>query len=866
MKHSSNIASTVVAAFFCLTVGRCSPAAADAGFSRNPSVALKDGKAVISFSVTASTDAEVAVLDARGKVVRHLAAGVLGDNSPWPFRKWLSQELVWDGRDDDGKPVKAAKVRVSLGMKPTFDKIIGWNGKWLGQICGVAAGSDGMVYVMHRGDWVPHRHSWMITAFDKTGKYHHQVYPGPGDLPPEKRKGWPWVETTDGQKMPVVQQHLNRCVYPAARFHRRNFMVVTRDNRLIIPTGAKAGLRSEGPDIRGGRRLLILSTDGSVPENFLGPVFAPGDYGGFAHLALSPDEKYAYVAGFFEEKNRKARMCHAVWKVGLAAGSKPEIFAGQLFKPGKGAEGLNDPRGLAVDKAGNVFVADHGNNRVAVFKPDGSLKTEIAFNAPDQVKVSRKTGELAIMRTGEPRSGPGAAHWYSVGNGWGIAEIKQYKGIDDASPVNVFGPLKSRRNKGPAVFCMDDSGDSTIYYYVLGEQNGMLYRTAPASSNFKRTSVAGYYCWKREPEGNVGFTGDLACTGGTLLSSGASAWGHRGDKWTSFDASTGKYKGLWPSIRLKKKQGPHGGHGELVSGKDGNLYTQNMGPVSRFTPTGQPFPFSGLKNSTLRGLSQKHSKQTGLFVRRDGTIYVPSAAYVAPEKKGRKPDADLTENRIVVIGPDGNVTKKSAVQLSQTRVAGVAVDRQGNICLGTRSNARGKDVPEWINGRLPEGASQFSRLAYSQVASIIKFPPEGGGIKADPNGKWISCLHRKPQTAKLEKALFTVRAGLVPRKWGCYCETTRFDIDDYDRLYIPDTLRFSVLVVDGAGNEVARIGGYGNMDHRGPQSAHPEPAIAFCWPLSARICLDKLFVADPVNTRIVGVNIEYAAVETCDIR
>jgi hypothetical protein len=196
----------------------------------------------------------------------------------------------------------------------------------------------------------------------------------------------------------------------------------------------------------------------------------------------------------------------------------------------------------------------------------------------------------------------------------------------------------------------------------------------------------------------------------------------------------------------------------------------------------------------------------------------------------------------------------------------VTVDRRGNICLGTRSNAGGKNLPQWIAGRLPKGVSKFTRTAYSQVASIIKFAPEGGGIKADPNGKWTSALHSKPQTCSLEKALFTVRAGLVPRKWGCYCETTRFDIDDYDRLFIPDPLRFSVLVVDGAGNEVVRIGGYGNMDNRGPGSAHPEPAIAFAWPLSTRVCQEKLFVADLLNMRIMSVEFDYAVEETCALR
>jgi hypothetical protein len=80
---------------------------------------VKNGSNVtISFTVSAYTDAEVAVLDANDKIVRHLAAGVLGDNAPAPFTKSsLSQTLVWDGKGDYGDAVATgSKVRVRLGM------------------------------------------------------------------------------------------------------------------------------------------------------------------------------------------------------------------------------------------------------------------------------------------------------------------------------------------------------------------------------------------------------------------------------------------------------------------------------------------------------------------------------------------------------------------------------------------------------------------------------------------------------------------------------------------------------------------------------------------------------------------------------
>ncbi len=71
-------------------------------------------------------------MDARGKTVRHLAAGVLGENAPEPFAKGrLSQTLTWDHTDDFGKPVKPGryKVVVSAGLKPRFHHAIALDGK-----------------------------------------------------------------------------------------------------------------------------------------------------------------------------------------------------------------------------------------------------------------------------------------------------------------------------------------------------------------------------------------------------------------------------------------------------------------------------------------------------------------------------------------------------------------------------------------------------------------------------------------------------------------------------------------------------------------------------------------------------------------
>ncbi len=59
-----------------------------------------------------------------------------------------------------------------------------------------------------------------------------------------------------------------------------------------------------------------------------------------------------------------------------AAGQKQIAAVQQIGvtgQPGTGQGQLNFPRAVTVDKAGNVYVADSGNNRIVVFGPDGTF-------------------------------------------------------------------------------------------------------------------------------------------------------------------------------------------------------------------------------------------------------------------------------------------------------------------------------------------------------------------------------------------------------------------------------------------------------------------------------------------------------------
>src|SRR5439155_7953606 len=111
----------------------------------------------ISFSVSTETDIEVSIIDRAGRVVRHLACGVLGSTAPLPLKgDALEQNLLWDRRDDSGNMAEgiAFQARVVAGTSAKLEKILGWDGNTLGdEVAGLAVGPQGELFVLTSYAW-----------------------------------------------------------------------------------------------------------------------------------------------------------------------------------------------------------------------------------------------------------------------------------------------------------------------------------------------------------------------------------------------------------------------------------------------------------------------------------------------------------------------------------------------------------------------------------------------------------------------------------------------------------------------------------------------------------------------------------------
>jgi DNA-binding beta-propeller fold protein YncE len=120
---------------------------------------------------------------------------------------------------------------------------------------------------------------------------------------------------------------------------------------------------------------------------------------------------------------------------------------------GNGKCQFENPQGIAVDNAGNIFVADTGNGRIQKFSPNGTFVASIATTDPNGIAIDR-AGNIYVTEAGAKhrvqKLGP---------DGTFVAEW----------PPGLYGPRRIAIGPDDSIYVVDQ-GNTRIVKFSLGGQ------------------------------------------------------------------------------------------------------------------------------------------------------------------------------------------------------------------------------------------------------------------------------------------------------------------------------------------------------------------------------------------------------------
>ncbi|HOX05677.1 MAG TPA: hypothetical protein PK280_04670 [Planctomycetota bacterium] len=845
-------------------------------FTAKPAVAKAGDRFAVNFTVSAPTDVEVAVLDAGGKVVRHLAAGVLGGKEPppEPLKAGLAQALEWDLKDDAGKPAAGGpfKVRVKLGLRAELDGFLAEKTNWIGDLSGLAVGPNGELFVYSSTVFSHRGHSRCMSVYSREGKYLRTIMPPPANLPKEKLL--PFNTTMEGREKVVLD-------VPGDDFQPRNYYGTWPE----FYSGPMAQLAPR--PTADGRLLLMyyaacarLETTGAAADaSFWRPFWKANPSGYTASkgaLVPSPDGKWLYLVGVRSAKE--------------ASGKETDLFpAGRIYRMGAGEGALMEkfvdlPAGKTsfhggpqiggdCDKDGNLLVCDWGGNKLRTFSPDGKELDALAVDAPELVACHRKTGAVYVLSAASPDGKRADRKLLKFSSGKADAKRQAELAIPFRDTYIYYQETSS------ISLALDDEGETPIVWVgqahghpdAAGRKPAGVLRIEDRGAEFKPT--LDLIDLERNPPAIMPRMAVHPDTDVLVYNDGCSGV-------AALNGLTGA------AVKL-----PFANATDMGVGLDGNWYVQTgagySGPICRFDRDFKPLPVAGktpTKDSPDNGLCDVYGRM--------GAGYC--SVGLAVDGRGRLFSLqmyDFGAYNLAVFGPDGKPEdpgrmkddprqqkcpryKSAVVGPIAPSTGGVQVDWQGNIYLGVKILPKGYKPPAGFEG---------ARSGYAGITGcVVKFGPKGGAVhgmqKAPPEGlkgevvdlRWGFMSPVNYQAFVEEPLKFYPGLGCISGGFGdgCACRQPMFQVDGWGRIFYPSAATCSVKIVDNAGNLIQEFGRYGNIDSRGPgkDSLVKKPDVPLGWPQSVGASDKAVYVSDVANRRIVRMKKVYAAEESCEVK
>jgi hypothetical protein len=638
-------------------------------------------------------------------------------------------------------------------------------------------------------------------------------------------------------------------------------------------------------------------------------------------MALSPNSEYLYFGS--PEPGWHEPIQHAVYRMVLDQPGSAERFLGEVDKSGADEEHFNLPRGVACDKEGNLYVADYGNDRIQVFRADGSFLKTLPVAKPEQLAVHPRSGEVYVLsgiRCDWDRKPEPDGQYFDV-------SLVKLGGLTD--PGRQASLELPRRQHRIGVAMSLDAVSSPPAVWLAGRDLGV---------------------WQVEDRGHK-FEKVLDAT--VVGTKGPEGW----EEWDP--ASKHSYLAADPFreelyIRLRDCCFPSpvirvdGRTGRVIEKLDLRVEQAYVGPdrlayfriedggewLVRYDPDARKLvPFSAPETRPVMAGgygAKKHDfakrtpvtfrgqPVTGIYVpanygartwqdifgvASNGDIYVPVGLieeHIAELEKANLPrsfkPSGVNDCLLRVYSSEGRLECTSALP-GLGASDGVRVGNAGAVYIVLQCQPAGQEVPEGI---APEGNWQSN-----EWGTLVKFNstfdsfPVGtiigrwDGVKPDkPShhyGKPGGSFRTGMGTPVVIENVHWHYGGVAPVSMsGCTCTNSYFDLDRFERVFLPAVQTNSVNVLDANGNLVTRIGSYGNADSRGKdspildpktgvlgprrpddpedlRSPLAEPEIAFAFPRFVAVTDDAVYVHDEENERIVRAALGYYAEEVVSL-
>jgi hypothetical protein len=856
-------------------------------FAEKPRATRAGDNVTVRFETRGFCDVTVAVENRDGRIIRHLASGVLGPKAPPPLqRNSKKQTLLWNGKDDQDVYVDdqaACTIRVSLGLKPQFERTMFWSPhKRVGPGFPALRAAPEGVYVAegHAVD--------QVRLFDHSGNYLRTVYP----FPAEK------IDKVLGLKMQTFAQD-GRSLPLKRGYHQATLLTSgsnSKGGNWI--TDSAEGYAVNAMAANGGQLALVhlklnrLAADGSsggLPLEGPGTGIAVGAGAcGWGHeaftaaplsAALSPDSKWLYLAGYCFDHgwSKGLEWLNGVWRMPYAENAEPALFAGDA-KPGIKNGGAEDGKfrgatSVACDPKGRVYVSDYMNDRVQVFDPDGKLLKSIPAAKPARVAVHHKTGDIYVFS------------WMLFNRSFPNDQITVEPTMTHLGPFE--NPAVKSRCPLPLVACqprpstLDGTGghqqraeldswaeppavwivngrtrggelDGFVHNYwdlgnvqVLEELDGKLVAKRKFMDDVRKSVVrnAPPILWRQRLYVNP-------ATGRLYVAEGDSGVMKSVNQLVELDPATGKVK----LVDL-----PLGGE-DFCFDNNGLIYIRTDTAVARYEPgTWREVPWDygeelkghsygmGAKGADLISALVTPGHRSFNFWQLGG-IDISLKGHLVVTTCNGQPPKDLRVEAREAMGFEYRPSKYTPqVYPGRMRWGEIHVwDKHGKLVAEDAVPGMGH-----LNGIGIDQDDNIYMLAASR--RIVDGQPVDPGVERDASGTLLKVPARKAKVLssgtdagvpvplpagdrpKRSPDLAGYTSGWVEgAEWfyggigfsvpgGCVCWNCRFAKDYFNRSFAPETLHCSVAVLDSAGNLILRIGKYGNVDDGRPLFAEGGP-------------------------------------------